>query len=112
VYASDSLAYNFDAALNDARRREKERAQRDGNEVKIAERIFWLSPFPEAPTPEGLRRHTERFGSDGVAEVAAVYGVDLTATTKPRTPKRLTTRKSKRAIIRARAVLNPEEVAA
>lgn len=42
-----------------------------------------------------------------------MYGVDLTATTKARTPKRLTASKRKRSVERARSalVLESEEVA-
>jgi hypothetical protein len=38
----------------------------------------------DAPTPEALRRHAERYGPEGVQEIADAYGVDLTETTKVR----------------------------
>lgn len=109
VYASDPLAYDFDQALTDARRRTKDRSERKWREFEVADRIYWLKEFPETPTPEGLRKHATRYGSEGVQEVADAYGLDLNATTKARAPKLLTPGKSKRATERALRALIPHE---
>jgi hypothetical protein len=75
VYGSDPFAYDFPAAFAAARAREGERAR-----VRVAaanEREFWVRLGWPVPSRERLRRHGERFGREGVDEVAAVYGVDL-----------------------------------
>jgi len=99
----------LDSALADARRRTRKRVERGKREAESADRRYWLAQFPEAPTPEGLRRHSERFGPKSVEEIAEAYGVDLTATTPARKPKRLSAGKSKRAVDRAHALLTPDE---
>jgi hypothetical protein len=104
IYASDSFAYDFDAALADARRRAREHGEREKQEALSAHRRYWLTQFPETPSPEGLRRQIERFGPECVQEIADTYRVDLTATTKARVPKRLSSGKSKRAVERARSL--------
>lgn len=40
------------------------------------------------PTAEQLRKHAERFGPEGVAEIAAAYGIDMSAKSIAPKPKR------------------------
>jgi hypothetical protein len=109
IHAADPFA--FAAALSEALRRAKKRSQQKKTTGDSAERRYWLRHFPAPPTPEGLRRHAQRFGAECVQEIADAYGVDLTATTEARTPKRLSAGKSKRATQLALRALIPEEVA-
>jgi hypothetical protein len=104
----DPFAYDVDSALAAARQRSRERGEQRKTEGASADHRYWLTQFPEVPRPERLRRHAERFGAEGIEEIADAYGVDLTATTRARTPKRLPAGKSKRATSRARASLLEE----
>lgn len=85
-YGGNWFAYNFETALTEADERAKERKraakQLTADDEAEATRLCWLTHFPEAPTPEALRRHGERFGPEGVQQIADVYGVDLTVTTR------------------------------
>jgi hypothetical protein len=86
VNAYGSYGYDFKVELAAAKKRQVARNQEKAARAREAElalqRTFWLSQFPDAPTPEALRRHGERLGWEGVQEVADAYSVDLTATTK------------------------------
>ena len=52
-----------------------------------ASRNYWRRYFPKAPTSNELHRHAEKFTSEGVKELAEVYGVDLTLSSKPTGPR-------------------------
>jgi hypothetical protein len=105
AYGSDWFSYDFDEAIAASKQRTKDRAERYRSEFAEADRLCWLQEFPEAHTPEGLRRHSEKFGPEGVKEIADVYGVDLTAVTQARKPKRLSAGKRQRSVARARVAL-------
>jgi hypothetical protein len=49
---------------------------------------WWRRNFPDAPTVQALQRHAQRFGPEGVNEIAEVYG-DLTAVPASVGPKRM-----------------------
>jgi hypothetical protein len=46
-----------------------------------ASRNYWRRHFPNTPTATELHRHAERFGREGVDEIAAVYEIELNAST-------------------------------
>jgi hypothetical protein len=105
VYGGNPLAYDFEAELTKARERERIQERAKVRRARETERIFWLREFPTAPTPEALRRHAERFGKEGVQEIADLYGVDLEARTEVRRPRRLTSGQSARRTTRAREAI-------
>jgi hypothetical protein len=72
------------------------------------EAAFWRGQYPEAPSPEALRRHMSKFGPDSVEHVATLYGVDPNGSSsgKPRTGNRLKPTQSKRAAARARLLVD------
>lgn len=88
-----------------SKNRAKERVERSRDEFAAADRLYWLQEFPEAPTPEELRRRAQRFGPEYVQEVADALGVDLTASTEARKPKRLTSTQQRRSLARVREAL-------
>ena len=75
-YAGDSFAYDFEAALSAARERASYRQRTLVQRERDAEALYWRSSFP-APRAEQLHRHAEKFRSEGVAEVARAYGIEL-----------------------------------
>jgi hypothetical protein len=98
VYVTNAISYDFKAALDEA-------VAPQPTTGLTAEQRYWRTQFPEAPTPEDLRKYDERFGSEGVQEIADAYGVDLNASTPARRPERLTASRSKRSVQRAKAAL-------
>jgi hypothetical protein len=98
-------ALDFETELTNARERERIRDRAKVRLAREADRLFWLREFPNAPTPEALRKHAEKFGKEGVQEVADLYGIDLQGRSKVRSPKRLSEARSKRATDVALAML-------
>ena len=72
--------YDFPGELQAARERSKDRATRRRQIVDANEALFW-SRY-ESPKVEKLHRHMERYGSECVAETAAVFGLDLSQAVK------------------------------
>jgi hypothetical protein len=107
-YGGSWFAYDLDTELTKARERERIRERAKVRLQREAERlqaetdpyrsIAYGTGRPVAqpprganvgvPTPEALRRHAERFGKEGIQEVADLYGVDLEARSAVRQPKK------------------------
>jgi hypothetical protein len=87
-YGGSRYGYDFETELAKTRDRERVRERAKARLAQEPDRLFWLCEFPAPPTPEALRRQ-ERFGKEGVQETADVYGVDLTARTEVRQPKKV-----------------------
>jgi hypothetical protein len=53
------------------------------------EQFFWRAAFPKAPTGDRFHRHAEKFGPEGIREIASFYGIDRTVkTARPVAKKR------------------------
>ena len=72
VYGSDPTFYDFEVHLRTSRAMGRPTpADSDSAEV-----LYWQAAF-DAPSPEALHRHAQRFGPAMVKETVAVFGVDL-----------------------------------
>jgi hypothetical protein len=86
VYAGDALSYDFAGELVAGRERSSRRRVLVADRAEGVERLFW-SRF-RVPSRESLFRHADRFGSDGVAETASVYAIDMRVKRDAARPKR------------------------
>jgi hypothetical protein len=91
VYGSDPFSYDFGQALgSESKPATPEQIGRNftsacGKQAGAYARTFWANrrrSEREAvqlvpPTRDALIRHVEKFGSEGVEELASVYGIDL-----------------------------------
>jgi hypothetical protein len=88
AYGGDPFAYDFQAALEQAKERQRTKRKRAEHEFTNAAAVCTRQQSPKSPTGEQLRRHADRFGPDGVNETAVVYGVDLRVYETERREKR------------------------
>jgi hypothetical protein len=107
MYGSDPYAYDFEAALLTAAKTavpKRSTPERIGKSVGSAcgkqagefARTFWVSRtrserdavLLRPPTRDELLRHAERFGTEGVADVAREYKVDMRRLKKEAKPLR------------------------
>lgn len=100
MYASTPFDYDFTSELASAL------ASTERPPAALsADQRHWHKQFPDAPTPEALRKHAERFGPEGVEEIADAYGIDVHGSTAVRRTGRITRSRSRRSAQRAKEVL-------
>jgi hypothetical protein len=103
MYGSDPFAYDFEAALANAKTVEPK-------EGLTAEQVYWRRYFPKPPTEDALRRHARRFGRECVSGVAEAYGytalaAELAETSGGRTRATSETLRAQVLALHARGVL-------
>jgi hypothetical protein len=103
VYGSDPFSYDLEAALAGPTGRRRTSPERIGKSVGSAcgkqageyARTFWASRYRSErdavslrpPTRDQLLRHAEKFGTEGVADVAREYEIDMRRLKKEAKPK-------------------------